>query len=539
MPKITLIFVKILILIYTGILTYHFPRINSDTAIQIAQSVSYLNNNDFTQGITQSRDIAKSRYVYDTTFAPGVQYVMVLLLNFMSLRIALWLSSIAALIIIYESAWFIIRFFAPQINISQFFVFVFFFLFAPILFQYCGLSDLISLGFLLLSIVFVLKISNAKELRSVNIALAVCLGIAAYLTCFFRYAYYFFFWIPFFVLGLFALNNKQLWRFFSLAVLTTLVLLFVQLLQRSGVGYIKDRHTGEKHLYWEDLSLTTNFITDSFYDSEILRVLFSKVLPSTWVSHSVIILQLTTVALFLWVVVQMLKVLINTLTIYQKQGINIKQSLSTRLPSFMAFFFITTLANIFIIMTLTVVLGRYYYTTGGFWTYVEEKRYFAPLALTIWIIMTVAMSYLTKVRWQRYIIAFIAILCIICGSVQNGAKLRDYYKYKEARDLYYMSDQIYNDGAKTRIFVTPQFGKNYADYASMAGASLCHLDSISSLKLTYSKPIVIYIPISTMSLSTADKYRLESLVKITEAKPWMKIRSYGTTTLYRASLNNQ
>ncbi len=435
-----------------------------------------------------------------------------------------------AMILIWESCLFFLRYSAPETRTSQLCIYCVLFGFSPILFQYCGLSDLFSLGFFLFSTALSVKVLLGEKEGLKPMAWALGIGIAAYLTCLFRYAYYFFFWIPIFILILYAFADKRLWKYVFISCFVTSILLALQLSQQSGKEYVQSRHTNDRHLYWEDLSLTTNFVADSFYETEIVGVICSKILPGSETSFSDGVTQMVLTSLILGIFIVFLVKWIKP--VWGWERIKWKEFLSLPKSSFVLFAVTTVLCNVLVIIVLTVFLGRVAIGGDGgvFWTYVEEKRYFAPLAVVLWLVLVMAKSY----SFRAYQLSMIVIaVTALCGFLQNGSKIKSYHEYKGIESLYYMSGQIYAERDKINVFITPSLSQNYAEYASMAGARLCTTDSAIKSNLKASVPVVLYIPVPSDLPSIEDKRKLEILVKKTNARVWMKVKTYGITTIYR------
>ncbi|MCU0353095.1 MAG: hypothetical protein MUD08_05040 [Cytophagales bacterium] len=521
---------------------YFSPRIIDDTILQTARVVSYQKGYGFTQAYSYCEDISKARHIPDTTFAPGVEYVLAALMSSFSMSFSIWLSSLAAISLVLFGSYLILNHYIPQSKPHQNWVFWCFFIFSPVMFLYCGLSDLFSLGFFLASVALTVSLINATasnasaEKKWMKYCTAAGIALTAYLSCFFRYAYYLFFWIPFFLLLIHSITTKNTWRYFLASFLIVTVLLFLQLINRSGSDYLENRHPDLlKTLYWKDLQQTTNFVADSYFDIGFAETVVAKLANQAIGYYSGIIIAVFTVLITLLILGFWIKRYKHLNKIHKKSEFlraKTKGDLWGTDAAVDTFIALTIVTNVFSLVAFTVILGPS--TTLVGWTYVEEKRYFAPFAVCLWLTLAKVHS-LQPAKGFKWVLA-LGLVTIPLNVLQHVLKLKKQSNHSEAVEMYVMSQRLYTENKRANVFVTPHYSYRFADHAAMGGAFLCTLKLAENTRFVPSQPVDLYIPVPEKDIDRMEKQRLASLVSRFRAQPWMKISTFGVTTVYKATL---
>ncbi|MDJ1473003.1 hypothetical protein QNI19_20585 [Cytophagaceae bacterium DM2B3-1] len=539
------IFSIIGIVIYISSVSYYSPRIIDDTILQTARAVSYLRGHGFTQGYITTTNLAEVMYIPDKTFAPGVEYLLAILMSVFSMSLSLWFATLFAFLLIILGCYYIVQKYISQFSFNAIWIFWAFFLSAPILFQYCGLSDLLALGLFLLAVGFVFQVVEREYFSYRSYLLAFSIGALSYLTCFFRYAYYLFFWIPLFLLLISTIYNRRLWKFSMVALLTTIVLVSIQSILQSGSGgdYLSNRHPDGilfKSLHWKDLGKMTNFIADSSFSVEFINSFLYKILKYPAANTLSFLFQfaiciLTIVLLLKWINVIKHKV---TDEDNRKSGSIIRRGifyLECQDGLMEMFIIITICVNLCSLIIFTVILGPS--TTLAGWTYVAEKRYYAPLAVSLWLIFTKIYNTSVKRIYIR-LLTILVLFSIVVGTGQYFFKIKKKYANPDIIDLYTMSQFLYEEQQGENIFVTPHYGYRLADHAAMGGAYLCLPELIDRSNIISHNTVNIYIPLPDEDIGKLEREQLKKLIKRFRAQPWIKVRTFGVTTIYKVTYNS-
>ncbi|MDJ1485450.1 hypothetical protein QNI16_33475 [Cytophagaceae bacterium YF14B1] len=534
-PKKNLIFLAIIV--YIASIIYYSPRIIDDTILQTARVVSFQKGNGYTQGYITTMDLSKPVFVTDKTFAPGVDYLLALLMAVFSMKMSLWIASFMAFLLILWGGYILLQEYISNTKSSQTWIFWALFLSSPILFQFCGISDLFSLGFFVTSVGYTIRIITYKELTLRFHFIAILIGILAYLSCLFRYAYYLFFWIPLFLLIIFSFVNKQLWRYSLVSVITTSIFLVGQLFLQSGREYITNRHSSDllfKVLHWDDLRKMANFGVDSLFSLDFIITILDKIANKQLTSIVLITFQFIIGLILIIIFVKWILINYQSIQCESKNSSNRYLAYLQKSEGLIMLFVVLTISvNILSLIALTVILGPA--TTLKGWTYVEERRYYAPFAVCLWLILVrVYNSDITKVYLK--ILTVLSVFVIILGASQYFFKIKKYYMNADIVDLYTMSQLLYDQKQMDNIFITPQYGYRIADHAAMGGAYLCLLDVVEHAKTNYSRPVTLFIPLPESDTDISEKKRLNDLIKRFNAQPWIKVKAFGVTTIYKVTL---
>ncbi len=418
-------------------------------------------------------------------------------------------------------------------------------MFSPVLFLYCGVSDLFSLGFFLTSVSLAVFIANASasiEKRRLNYFVSIAVALTAYMSCFFRYAYYLFFWIPFLLLLVNSIMTKNTWRYFFLSSFSAAVLMFLQLINRSGGDYLKNRHPDLlKTWHWDDLGQITNFVADSYFDIGFVETIVTKLVNPTVGFYSGVAIAVFTIFVTLLILGIWLKQYKHPIGVSKKneffQMKTYKGAWARTHTAVDAFIVLTIITNVFSLIAFTVVLGPS--TTLAGWTYVEEKRYYAPFAVCLWLAIAKVSSSQSAKGFN--LVLALALVTIPLNVMQHILKFKKQSKSTDVAEMYVMSQRLYAESNRINVFVTPDYAYRYADHAAMGGAFLCNLKLTEQTKLIASKPVDLYIPLPGTEADPKERQRLSDLVSRFHAKPWMKVSAFGTTTIYKATLevNNE